>query len=168
VDVPCSKCRGAGKVTKTQTLEIKIPRGACTGLTLRLTGEGDAGNKGGPPGDLYVVVSVKSHPTFQRNGNNLYYELPISIPQAVLGTTVRIPTLSGSTTLTIPAGTEHGTVFRIEGAGMPDLRTGRYGDLYVKTKIVVPKKLTSRQKELFMELAKSMGDTVSEKRGFFH
>ncbi|MEM3396828.1 MAG: molecular chaperone DnaJ [Thermoplasmata archaeon] len=167
VDVPCPRCGGEGKVTKTQTLEIKVPRGAYTGLVLRLTGEGDAGNKGGPPGDLYVVVSVKPHPFFQRNGNNLYYELPISIPQAVLGATVEVPTLSGKAKIDIPPGTEHGSVFKVEGAGMPDLRTGRFGDLYVKTTIFVPKKLTSRQRELFMELAKTMGDTVSQKKGFF-
>ncbi|MGB9636429.1 MAG: molecular chaperone DnaJ [Thermoplasmata archaeon] len=164
VDELCQKCRGEGKVTKTQTLQIKIPRGAYSGLSLRLTGEGDAGTKGGPPGDLYVVVAVRPHPLFQRNGNDLYHEISISIPQAVLGDTLEVPTLTGKIAVEIPPGTDHGTVIRIPGKGMPDWKTGRFGDLYIKVKIFVPKKLTSRQRELFTELAKTMGEPRQEKR----
>jgi len=166
VDNPCPRCGGKGKVTKMQTLQLKIPKGAYSGLTLRLTGEGDAGSKGGTPGDLYVVISVKPHHLFQRNGLDLYYELPISIPQAVLGDTVEVPLLFGKTKISIPPGTEHGSVFRVEGKGMPDIRTNRHGDMYVKVKIMIPKKLTGRQKELFTELAKTMGEQ-REKKGFF-
>jgi molecular chaperone DnaJ len=150
---PCSTCRGTGRVEKTRKLTVRIPAGIATGQRLRLTGEGEAGVGGGPRGDLYVVIQVQEHPFLQRDGNDLLCEMPVNFPTLALGGQVQVPTLEGDTGLTIPEGTQTGTLFRLRGRGMPDVtgRGGR-GDLLVTVKAVTPKKLTREQKKLLEQL----------------
>jgi len=169
IDTPCHKCRGKGIVRETGTIHIKIPPGVEDGSRLRVPGEGDTGIRGGPPGDLYVLITVKPHKLFERHGSDLVYEQSISFVQAALGDEVDIPTLGEEiVSLKIPAGTQPGTSFRIKGKGIPHLRWNGYGNLYVKTKIVVPKKLNSKQKELLREFADISGKEIYvEDKGFF-
>jgi molecular chaperone DnaJ len=140
-------------VEKTRKLTVRIPAGIATGQRLRLTGEGEAGVGGGPRGDLYVVIQVQEHPFLQRDGNDLLCEMPVNFPTLALGGQVQVPTLEGDTGLTIPEGTQTGTLFRLRGRGMPDVtgRGGR-GDLLVTVKAVTPKKLTREQKKLLEQL----------------
>jgi molecular chaperone DnaJ len=155
-------------VKQKNTINIKIPPGVENGSRLRVSGQGDVGVKGGPPGDLYVMIAVKHHRLFQREGANLYYEKPISFVQATLGDKVEIPTLDGAVDLKIPSGTQTGTSFRIKGEGMPHLRWNGKGNLYVRVKIVTPKKISPRQKELLEEFANVSGDEIyAEEKGFF-
>ena len=167
---PCGKCRGRKYTRVTRKLNVKIPAGVDDGTRIRLAGEGEAGQFGGPTGNLYVVVSVEPHKFFVRNGTDVLLELPINVAQAALGATVRIPTLDGATdALEIPAGTQTGAQFRKRGLGVPHLqRTGR-GDMLITTRVDVPTKLTSEQKEIFRQLAKSFGDDTprEESKGFF-
>ncbi len=138
------------------------------GSRLRVPGEGDVGKRGGPPGDLYVLIRVKPHQYFQREGANLHYEKPISFVQATLGDKVDVPTIDGEVELKIPAGTQTGTSFRIKGQGMPHLRWNGKGNLYVKVKVITPRKLSPRQKELLEEFADISGDEIyNEDKGFF-
>jgi molecular chaperone DnaJ len=150
---PCSSCRGTGRVQKERKLTVRIPAGIATGQRLRLTGEGEAGVAGGPRGDLYVVVDVRDHPFFQRDGNDLLCEIPIQFPTLALGGQIRIPTLDGEEPFSIPEGTQSGAVFRVRGRGMPDV-TGRSnrGDLLVTVKVITPRKLTREQKKLLEQL----------------
>ena len=150
---PCPTCRGAGRLQKDKKLSVRIPAGIATGQRLRLNGEGEAGPGGGPAGDLYVVVHVQEHPFFQRDGNDLHCEMPLHFPTLALGGEIRIPTLDGSETFTIPAGTETGTTFRVRGRGMPDVSGRGRGDLMVTVKVSTPKKLTKEQKKLLEQLA---------------
>lgn len=154
---PCPTCRGAGRVQKERKLTVRIPAGIATGQRLRLTGEGEAGVAGGPRGDLYVVIQVLDHPFFQRDGNDLHCEIPLQYPTAALGGPIRIPTLAGEESFTIPEGTQTGTTFRVRGRGMPDVtgRGGR-GDLLVTVKVLTPKKLTKEQKKLLEQFAASL------------
>jgi molecular chaperone DnaJ len=152
---PCHTCRGAGRVGRDRKLTVKIPPGIATGQRLRLTGEGEHGTAGGPPGDLYVVVHVQDHHFFHREGDDLYCELPIGFATLSLGGSVKVPTLNGRDELHIPAGTQSGTRFRLRGKGMPNV-SGRHGDLYVVAGVVIPKKLTKEQKHLLEELSKTL------------
>jgi molecular chaperone DnaJ len=150
---PCKKCRGAGRVEKEKTLEIKIPAGVETGSRLRVNGEGEAGANGGPTGDLYVVLHVAEHEMFERQGANLYSSVPISFAQAALGAEIEVTTLDGEESLKIPAGTQTGTVFRLKSHGMPALGGRGKGDLFVAVTVITPKTLTKEQRKLLEQLA---------------
>jgi molecular chaperone DnaJ len=153
----CKTCEGEGQVQTERTLHIKIPPGVDTGSQLRIAGEGEAGALGGPPGDLYVVVRVEDHAFFKRDGTQLFCEMPVSVPQAVLGATIEVPTLDGSKAkLTVPEGTQSGTILRVRGQGMPQLGGRGRGDLHVLVRVVVPKHLTAEQRKLFEQLAKTL------------
>ncbi len=169
IAVPCHTCRGEGRVRATRKVKVNIPPGVDTGLQLRLRGEGEAGVRGGPPGDLLVAIAVKEHPLFHRNGNDIVLELPVNVALAALGGEIRVPTLTGEETLEIPPGTQHETIFRLRGKGAPSLRGQGRGDQVIVTRIVVPTKLTDRQRELLQELAEEWGGDPFEKRdgGFF-
>jgi len=156
IKVPCKTCRGTGRVQKEKVLEIKIPAGVETGNRLRVSGEGEPGSNGGPPGDLYVFITVKEHPFFTRSGDTIHCTIPITIVQAALGATVKVPTLEGEKELRVPAGTQSGRVFRIKGQGVASINGRGRGDLHVTVKVQIPTKLTNRQKELFEELGKEL------------
>jgi molecular chaperone DnaJ len=154
---PCVTCRGDGRVERQHTINVQIPAGVEDGTRIRYQGEGDAGRFGGPSGDLYIVLAVKPHAFFERDGNNLHCVVPISFPQATLGADIEIPTLEGETTLKIPDGTQSGKEFRIRSKGVPYLNEHGRGDLIVQVVIQTPKKLTRIQKELVRQL----GDTLA-------
>ena len=165
---PCSKCKGTGKVKKRKSVTVKIPAGVETGTKLRLAGEGEEGIRGGPPGDLYVVIFVDQHEFFNRKGDDITCQVPISFPQAALGAEIEVPTLEGRTKLTIPRGTQSGDVFKLKGLGIPHLNELGRGDQYVQVIIKTPTKLTKRQEELLRELAEISGEKVSsEKKRFW-
>lgn len=151
----CSACRGKGKVKVNRDEEIKIPAGVDNGTQMRVSAKGEAGNNGGPNGDLYLEFSVKPHPLFERNGVDIYLELPITIAEAVLGCKKDIPTLYGDVKLTIPEGSETNDKHRIKGKGVQDPNGFRKGDMYVVLKVVIPKKISKDQKKLFEELKKT-------------
>lgn len=159
---PCTACRGQGRLRKERTVTLKVPAGVDTGIRLKVTGEGEAGSHGGPYGDLYVVVHVAPHPFFKRKDNDLLCEVPISFVQASLGGEVEVPTLEGNEHIKIPAGTPSGKVFHLRGKGVPKLGGYGKGDQFVSVFIDVPKKLTTRQKELLREFAEISGDEVSK------
>jgi molecular chaperone DnaJ len=149
----CKTCHGQGRVNKEQIIEIRIPAGVETGARLRIAGEGEAGLSGGGHGDLYVVVNVKEHEVFERQGNNLYVNVPITFSQAALGAEITVPTLDGEETLTIPEGTQTGSIFRIKGKGIVSLQGPGRGDLFVVTSIVTPTRLTREQRRLLEQFA---------------
>ena len=153
IRTPCKVCNGAGRTEKEKALEIKIPAGVETGSRLRVTGEGEAGVNGGPAGDLFVVLHVKEHDIFERQGANLYSAVPISFAQAALGTEIKVKTLDGEEDLKIPAGTQTGTVFRVKSHGMPTLGGRGRGDLFVAVTLITPKTLTKEQRKLLEQLA---------------
>ena len=155
---PCRSCGGSGRVEKTKTLSVKIPAGVDNGDRIRLTGEGEAGLRGGPPGDLYVQVDVKDHPIFVRDGRHLYCEVPISFPDAALGGQMEVPTLDGRVKLKIPKETQTGKVFRLRGKGVTQVRGGGVGDLLCKVQIETPVELTQPQKELLEKFKESLGE----------
>ena len=158
---PCSSCSGIGKIQSNETVSVKIPKGVDDGTRIRLAGKGEAGTKGGANGDLYLFISVESHNIFRRSEENLYYELPISIADAALGTTVEVPSIDGGRTkIKIPSGTQSGKQLRLKGKGMPILRRNITGDLYIRIITEVPTSLTKKQKELLVEF-KSLEDTKS-------
>lgn len=151
---PCHKCRGDGRVKATKTVEVNIPAGIDDGQRIRLSGEGEPGSNGAPPGDLYIHVGVKEHKVFQRDPNNptdLHCELPISFPTAALGGEVEVPTLNGRVKMNIPAGTQNGKQLRVKGKGVKHLRSSQIGDLYCHVIVETPVNLTDRQKELLAE-----------------
>lgn len=150
---PCKDCRGQGRIEKEKTLEIKIPAGVETGSRLRVGGEGEAGVSGGPSGDLFVVLHVKDHETFERQGANLYSAVPITFGQAALGAEIKVKTLDGEEELKIPAGTQTGTVFRLKSQGMPVLGGRGKGDLFVAATVITPKSLSKEQRKLLEKLA---------------
>ncbi|MEP2603156.1 MAG: molecular chaperone DnaJ, partial [Paraglaciecola sp.] len=154
---PCKACHGEGRVQKTKTLSVKVPAGVDTGDRIRLTGEGEAGETGAPPGDLYVQVHVRDHKIFTREGNNLYCEVPLSFTRAALGGEIEVPTLEGKVKLKVTAETQTGKMFRLRGKGVKSVRSGSVGDLICKVVIETPVNLSSRQKELLNELEESMG-----------
>ena len=152
VSDPCAACQGQGRVKKSKTLSVKIPAGVDQDDRIRLTGEGEAGLNGGPHGDLYVVVSLKQHAVFQRDGADLHCEMPISFATAALGGELEIPTLDGHATITVPAETQSGQTFRLRNKGIRPVRGSAAGDLYCHVMVETPVKLTARQKELLREL----------------
>src|SRR5215813_9662055 len=152
ITTPCAACGGAGRVKQHKTLSVKIPAGVDEGDRIRLSGEGEAGVNGGPPGDLYVVCRVKPHPVFTRDANDLHCEMPISITTAALGGELEIPTLDGSAKIRITAETQSGKVFRLRGKGIKGVRSQTYGDLMCHVVVETPVKLTPRQRELLLEL----------------
>ncbi len=165
---PCKTCNGRKRVERERTLQVKIPAGVETGNTIRLTGEGELGSFGGPPGDLYVYLTVEEHPLFTRDGQDVVCEVPISFAQAALGTEIDVPTLSGSLKLKVPAGTQPGHVFRLKGKGFPHLRGQGMGDQLCRMIVEVPAKLTPKQKELLQEFERLSGEhTTPLAKGFF-
>lgn len=161
---PCKKCHGEGRVQKTKTLSVNIPAGVDTGNRIRLAGEGEAGKSGAPAGDLYVQIQVKPHAIFERDGINLHCEIPINIVQASLGGDVEVPTLNGRVSLTIPAETQTGKVFRLRNKGIKSLRGNNIGDLYCHAVLETPVNLTGKQKELL----KQLGETFAEDKASKH
>ena len=153
---PCGSCNGQGRVEESKTLSVKVPAGVDTGDRIRLTGEGEAGMHGGPAGDLYVVVNVKPHDIFERDGRNLHCEVPISIVDATLGGELEVPTLDGRVKLKIPEGTQTGKLFRLRGKGVTPVRGGGVGDLMCRVVVETPVKLNKRQRELLEELRESL------------
>ena len=153
---PCGKCHGQGRVQKHKTLAVKIPAGVDNGDRIRLSGEGEAGEHGGPPGDLYVQIGVRPHPIFERDGQDLFCEVPINIVTAALGGEMEVPTLDGRVKLKIPPETQSGKQFRLRGKGVRSVRGGQLGDLMCKVQVETPVNLTKRQKELLEELNQSL------------
>ena len=159
----CTTCHGEGRIKQTSKLKVKIPSGVEDGQTLTVSGKGEAGFNGGLPGDLYIQVNVREHEIFERDGLNLYMEMPITFSQAALGASVEVPTLTTPCILKVPAGTQTGTKFKITGKGITNGRTGQTGHLYVLVKVVTPTKLTSEQKNLFEKLS----NTNEKNESFF-
>ena len=162
----CPTCRGSGQAQKRRTLSVKIPPGVDEGTRLRIGGEGEAGSKGGPPGDLYVVVHVKPHEVFRREGDDILYDASISFPQAALGTELAVPTLEGKAAVKVPPGTQSGTILRLKGKGMTSLERSSRGDQYVRIKIKTPEGLSQREKELYRQLAQESGEEVLNEKSF--
>ncbi|MET0070434.1 MAG: molecular chaperone DnaJ [Candidatus Thiodiazotropha sp.] len=156
IEDPCPSCHGQGRIQEHKTLSVKVPPGVDSGDRIRLAGEGEAGESGGPPGDLYVQVAVKPHDIFSREDNHLYCEVPISFAVAALGGELEVPTLDGKVMLKIPAGTQTGRLFRMRGKGVKPVRGGPIGDLLCRVLVETPVKLTAEQEELFKRLDESM------------
>ena len=161
VTEPCKSCRGAGKIRSEKTLQVKIPPGVDTGDRIRLTGEGEPGERNAPPGDLYVQVQVKPHALFEREGSDLYCTVPVSMITAALGGELDVPTLSGKQVLKIPESTQSGKLFRLRGLGVKPVRGGPAGDLLCNVVVETPVHLTRKQKELLRELGESLGEKHS-------
>ena len=161
---PCNKCHGKGSVRKTKTIEVDIPAGIDDGQMIKLSGQGEVGEKGGPRGDLYIIVNVQKHEIFTREGYDVYIEMPIRFTQAALGDKLEVPTLDGKVSYNLPEGTQTGTVFRLREKGIPKLRSNSRGDQYVKVIIDTPKKLNEEQKELLRRFDESCGNKVHEKQ----
>jgi molecular chaperone DnaJ len=164
---PCKNCRGTGRIPKKRKVTIKIPAGVHEGQGVRVAGEGEPGHNGGPNGDLYCYVRLKPHEFLERDGNNLIAVVPISFTQATLGATIDVPSLNGTKQLKIPPGTQYGSIFRIRGQGLPDIRTRRNGDQLVQISIETPTHLNTRQEELLREFAKTENKSVSPKSQSF-
>lgn len=166
---PCAKCAGQGRVTEEKTLSVNIPAGIEDGTRIRLSGEGEAGYRGGPSGDLYIFISVKPHEFFQRDGADLFCKVPISMTTAALGGSFEVTTLDGTQTrVKVPEGTQYGRQFRLKGKGMPVLRQPVFGDLYIQTAVETPQNLTKRQRELLEEFEKlSSQENSPQSSGFF-
>ena len=169
IDNPCATCSGAGRVTRERSLSVNIPAGVEDGTRIRLSGEGEAGLRGGPAGDLYIFLSIKPHPFFQRDGADLFCQVPISMVKAALGGEVNVRTLDGSESVVkIPEGTQSGRQFKLRGKGMPVLRSREVGDLHIQARVETPQSLTKRQRELLAEFeAESSNKTHPESAGFF-
>jgi molecular chaperone DnaJ len=167
---PCRACRGSGQVQKERTLSVGVPAGVEEGTRIRLAGEGQAGMNGGPPGDLYIFISISPHQIFQRDGHDLYCRAPVSFVTAALGGVIEVPTCDGGRSkITIPEATQSGKQFRVRGKGMPVMRGGGMtGDLYIEVSVETPAKLTKKQKEMLRAFEKESEDgTNPETEGFF-
>ena len=162
ISKPCRTCHGKGRVSRERKLTVKIPAGIATAQRLRLTGEGEFGSRGAPPGDLYVVIHVREHPFFRRDGDDLWCELPVTYPTLVLGGEIHVPTLDDPATIRVPKGTQADTPFRLRGKGMPNVGGRGRGDLYVRVKVAVPRRLSREQKELMEGLDETMPERVLE------
>ncbi|MGA2975886.1 MAG: molecular chaperone DnaJ [Spirochaetia bacterium] len=156
VQTPCDACKGEGRVRVTRTLSVTVPAGVQTGSRLRMKGEGESGDRG--KGDLFLVLEVLPNATFQRQGSDLVTEISVKLPQAILGTELSVPTMEGAVVMTIPPGTQSGTVFRLKRKGMPELRGKGVGDELVKVTVEIPRRLSPRQKELIEELSRTLGN----------
>jgi molecular chaperone DnaJ len=169
IEQPCGSCAGSGRVTRERTLSVNIPPGVEDGTRIRLGGEGEAGVRGGPPGDLYIFLSIGAHEFFHRDGADLHCRVPISMVAAALGGEFEVPTIdNGRTRVKVPPGTQSGRRFRLSGKGMPVLRTKQTGDMYVQVVVETPQNLTKRQRELLNEFEKlSSKETQPESSGFF-
>ncbi len=169
VSEPCKECRGKGTKKKNKHLKVKVPAGVDNGSRLRVAGEGEAGTKGGPSGDLYVYLYVKQHKFFDRDGTTVICEVPINIVQATLGAEVKIPTLDGQVTMKVPEGTQPGKVMRLKGKGIPSLRGGMRGDQLVRIKVVVPTKLNDKQKDALRAFEAISKDNINpEEKSFLN
>ncbi len=168
VTKPCRECNGNGRVYIRRKIKATIPAGVDDGVTMRLAGQGEPGERGGPAGNLYVTLNVKPHAFFKRHNNDIILEMQINVAQAALGDTVKVPTLDGERQITVPAGTQSGAIFRLRGLGIPHLRSNGRGDQLIVVQVAVPTRLSSKQKELFQELAGTLGTevVVEEKLGF--
>jgi molecular chaperone DnaJ len=169
IEDPCAACAGSGRLTRERTLSVNIPSGVEDGTRIRLAGEGEAGARGGPTGDLYIFISLSQHAFFQRDGADLHCRVPISMVTAALGGGFDVPTIDGGKTrVKVPEGTQSGRVFRLQGKGMPVLRARGTGDMYVQVMVETPQKLSKRQRELLTEFERqSSGETHPESAGFF-
>ena len=164
----CKVCTGTGKEVKNKKIKVKIPAGVNTGSIISIRGEGEAGERGGSPGDLFVFINVEPHDIFKRDGNDIYYTIPISFTDAALGAEIEIPTLEGTMNYTIPEGTRTGTEFRLKGKGVPNVKGIGRGNLYFTVEVQVPKNLNEKQRNLLREFAKESGEDHKEgKKGFF-
>ncbi len=168
IEDPCKNCGGAGRVTRERTLSVNIPAGVEDGTRIRLAGEGEAGMRGGPPGDLYIFLSLAQHAFFQRDGADLHCRVPISMVTAALGGDCEVPSIDGSKAkVKVPAGTQTGRRFRLTGKGMPVLRSKQTGDMYVQVVVETPQNLNKKQRELLAEFNKlSSEETQPEAAGF--
>ena len=166
---PCEHCHGAGKIRAEREIKLTVPKGVDAGQRLRISGGGQAGERGGQPGDLYVYINIKPHKIFSRNAEDVYCEIPISFVQAALGAKIEAPTIDGKVELTIPEGTQSGAVLRIRGKGIPFMHGNERGDEFVTIKVLTPKNLTSRQKKLLREFEDDGSDSKNnpEKKSFF-
>jgi molecular chaperone DnaJ len=165
---PCMACGGQGRVTKDRTLSVNIPQGVEDGTRIRLAGEGEAGSRGGPAGDLYIFISVRPHEFFQREGADLFCKVPISMATAALGGDIEVPTIDGKKArVAIPEGAQSGKQFRLKSKGMPVLRSQQYGDMYIQVSVETPVNLTRRQRELLREFDGQAGNNSPESAGFF-
>ncbi len=162
---PCQQCGGDGRIREQRTVEVSVPAGIDSGQRIALEGQGEAGPRGGPPGDLYVAISVADHPELVRRGTELYHELPVTFAQAALGATLSVPTVEGTEELEVPPGTQSGTELRLRGKGVPRLRGGGAGDLHVIVTVVVPGKVNKRERELLEELGRVSGPATLPKGG---
>jgi molecular chaperone DnaJ len=169
IETPCPSCSGSGRVTRERSLSVNIPPGVEDGTRIRLAGEGEAGVRGGPSGDLYIFLSIATHEFFQRDGADLHCRVPISMVCAALGGDFEVPTIDGSRSrVKVPSGTQSGRLFRLQGKGMPVLRSRQFGDMYVQVVVETPQKLTKRQKDLLTEFERlSSQETQPEAVGFF-
>src|SRR5215475_9058297 len=168
IEDACPSCAGSGRVTRDRTLSVNIPQGVEDGTRIRLAGEGEAGVRGGPPGDLYIFLSIGAHPFFQREGADLHCRVPVSMVTASLGGEFEVPTIDGTKTkVKVPEGTQSGRRFRLAGKGMPVLRSRQSGDMYVQVVVETPQKLTKKQRELLTEFERlSSSETQPESSGF--
>jgi molecular chaperone DnaJ len=170
VEHPCPRCHGQGRVESRKTLEVQIPAGVDEDMQVRVTGEGEAGPRGGPAGDLYLAFRIKPHAHLERRGVDVIYELPVSIPQAVLGDRITVPTVDGEHVLELPAGTQSGKVLKIQGFGVPHVRTGRRGDQLCVVRVVVPSHVSGNERKIYEDLAAMggrEGRPADVRRGFF-
>lgn len=164
---PCSDCGGTGKVRKTVTISVDIPAGVDNESVISIKGQGEPGSNGGPSGDLYVVLSVKPHKLFERRGQDLWLEIPITFDQAALGDDITVPTLEGKVSYKVPAGTQPNTVFRLKNKGVKSVRSSRKGDLYVRVILEVPTKLNNKQKKAIRSMAKEVDTECYNKKSSF-
>jgi molecular chaperone DnaJ len=165
---PCKVCSGQGRVHKDRSLSVNIPAGVETGTRIRLAGEGEAGMRGGPSGDLYIFIEVSKHDLFERDGNNLFCRVPVSMITAALGGDIEVPTIDGGRSrVKIPAGSQSGRQMRLRSKGMPALRGGPEGDMFIELAVETPVNLTGRQKELLREFEKLSEDNNPESKSFF-
>ena len=158
----CRTCRGTGKIKRNKDIEVTVPAGVDTGNQLRISGKGEAGINGGPNGDIYLEFYVRRHPIFERDGNDIYLDMPITIVDAILGAKIDVPTLYGTVKVSVPAGSDSGDKLRIKGKGISDVNNGRKGDMYIILNVITPKKLSRDQKKLFESLAKTDLDDSKE------
>ncbi len=162
IETPCPSCSGAGRVTRERTLSVTIPIGVEDGTRIRLAGEGEAGLRGGPPGDLYIFLSIKPHEFFQRDGADLFCRVPIAMTAAALGGQIEVPTIDGGRTrVKIPEGTESGKQFRLKAKGMPVLRSKQQGDLYIQVEVETPKNLSRKQRDLLKSFEEASNPSTS-------
>lgn len=168
IEEKCSNCRGTGKEIKNKKIKVKVPPGVDSGSVISIRGEGEPGDKGGPRGDLYIYLDIKSDPVFERSGNNIHLNIPITFTEAALGAEIKVPTLEEVELYNIPSGTQTGTRFKLKNLGVPNLRGSGRGDLYFTVQVQIPTKLTEKQEELLLEFASETGEKYTKnKKGFF-